>query len=86
MVSAVTGEGTDALLALVESRINAGREVVELTVDLADGAALAWLYRNGDVLSRKDCGAAAHLKVGLDPEDVGRFRKLAARKPAEQGT
>ncbi len=86
MVSAVTGEGADALLTLIEDRVNANRQVVDLTVDLTDGAALAWLYRHGDVLSREDCGAAARLKVGLDPEDVGRFRKLSAKKPVGQGS
>jgi GTP-binding protein HflX len=41
---------------------------------LADGAALAWLYRHGEVLERRDEGMEAHLVVALDAADEARFR------------
>ena len=75
-LSAATGDGGAALLDLLGDRLNAEREFLEVTVDLADGAALAWLYRHGEVISRTDGDATARLTVGLDPIDVGRFRKL----------
>ncbi len=79
-VSAVTGEGCEALLGLLESHVNAGRRILELSVALDDGAAIAWLYEHGEVLSRVDDEARAHLRVGLDAADVARFeRRRTAR-------
>ncbi|WP_193552233.1 GTPase HflX [Oleisolibacter albus] len=72
-VSALTGEGIDTLFDFIAARMVAGREVVELTVDLADGAALAWLYSRGEVLARQDDEQGAHLRVALDPADLARF-------------
>jgi GTP-binding protein HflX len=80
-ISAATGEGMDRLLAALEERLAEGRRVVEIDVDLADGASLAWLYRHGQVLKRTDGDTSAHLTVGLAPADLKRFeyRREAAR-------
>jgi GTP-binding protein HflX len=72
-ISAVTGEGLDALVRLLDERITAGREVVDVTLNSSDGAAIAWLYRNGEVLSRNDADGATRLKVSLDPANRARF-------------
>ncbi|MDD3446964.1 MAG: GTPase HflX, partial [Zavarzinia sp.] len=76
-VSALTGEGVERLLAVLDERLSTTREFVELEVDLSDGAALAFLYRHGEVIERKDQdNGKAHLTVGLDPADLGRLEKL----------
>jgi GTPase len=72
-ISAVTGEGLDALVRLLDERITAGREVVDVTVESSDGAAIAWLYRHGEVLARDDADGATRLKVSLDPANRARF-------------
>jgi len=72
-VSALTGEGTSTLLEMIDGVLDRARQVVELEVDLGEGAALAWLYRRGEVLSRDDHGTVASVVVSLDPEDVGRI-------------
>ncbi|MGQ9370838.1 GTPase HflX, partial [Azospirillum sp. A39] len=74
-ISAATGEGIDDLDALLDRRMNAARQVVDLAVDLGNGAALAWLYDRGEVLDRRDDEAQAHLHVALDPADLARFEK-----------
>jgi len=48
--------------------------VVNLDIDLSDGAALAWLYSHGEVLERQDEGMETHLVVALDAVDEARFR------------
>jgi GTP-binding protein HflX len=53
LISALTGEGTDALLAAVEARIGAGRLTLSLSLDPADGAGLGWLHRQCEVLERR---------------------------------
>jgi GTPase len=72
-ISAVTGEGLDALARLLDERITAGREVVDVTVESSDGAAIAWLYRHGEVLARDDADGATRLKVSFDPANRARF-------------
>ena len=52
LLSAITGEGTDALVAAVETRLSAARQTLSLSLDPADGAGLSWLYRHSEVLSR----------------------------------
>ena len=72
-ISALTGEGLDDLFVLLDERLNHGRRVVDLSVSLADGARIAWLYRHGDVVDRTDRDGRAFFKVGLDSADLARF-------------
>src|SRR5258708_5913812 len=73
-ISAATGEGCDQLLSVVDDRVHSSRRLIDLDVLLTAGPAIAWLYRNGDVLSRRDDEERAHLSVRLDDADLGRFR------------
>jgi GTPase len=52
LVSAITGEGTEALVAAIEARLSASRQTLSIALDPSDGAGLSWLYRNSEVLSR----------------------------------
>ena len=52
LVSAITGEGIDALAAAIEARLAAGRVLVELVLDPADGAGVSWLYRHTEVIHK----------------------------------
>jgi GTP-binding protein HflX len=51
-VSAVTGEGIDVLDAVIEERLAAGRVLIELVLDPADGAGVSWLHRHAEVLHK----------------------------------
>ena len=73
-VSAVTGEGCEDLLRALDRRLAESRHVVDVEVSLADGAALAWLYRHGEILERHDEGLSTHIVVALDAEDEAQFR------------
>ncbi|NWP89629.1 GTPase HflX, partial [Escherichia coli] len=44
-VSAVTGEGVDALIQAVAARLTQGHRRYTLHLDPADGAAAAWLHQ-----------------------------------------
>ena len=72
-VSARTGEGLERLFQLLDTIMTAGREIVPLTIDLGDGAALAWLYKHGEVIERSDDESNAHLQVALEPANRARF-------------
>jgi len=73
-LSAVTGEGCDGLLALIDRRLVNGARAVRLDVPLSDGQTLAWIYEHGEVLGRRDDSEAAHLSVRLSEADLGRLR------------
>lgn len=51
-LSAETGEGIDALLAAIESRLAAAKTVFNLVVDASDGAGVSWLHRNTEVIEK----------------------------------
>ena len=72
-ISATTGEGCSALIAVLDASLNAARRIVSIAVDVADGASIAWLYRHGEVLSRSDDDQVAHIEVSLDVADLARF-------------
>jgi GTPase len=76
-VSALTGEGCPQLLALVDGELAEGRDVIQVSVRLWDGKTIAWLYRNGEVMERRDDDEYAHIKVRLAEADQARFARLA---------
>ena len=51
-VSAVTGEGIVDLLASIDARFSTQDELVDLRIPAADGAVLAWLHENAQVLNQ----------------------------------
>ncbi len=52
LVSAITGEGIAALDAAIEARLAAGRVLIELDLDPADGAGVSWLHRHTEVIRK----------------------------------
>ena len=80
-VSAITGEGCDALHDLLDTQLAGRQRVVDLSVRLEDGATLAWLYGRGEVLSRVHADGCARLKIRLDPADLARFQRRNGPRP-----
>ncbi|SDF71894.1 GTP-binding protein HflX [Limimonas halophila] len=76
--SAESGEGCEALLKAVEKHLTSHYRRLAVRVPLTDGAALAWLYKRGHVLDRRDDESHAHMRVSLDPADVSRFQERHA--------
>ena len=77
-VSALTGEGLDALARTIDVRISASMEVADYLIPPADGARLAWLYRHGEILERSDGPDGAQLRVRMLPAHRARFDRLDA--------
>ncbi len=73
MVSGLTGEGTETLLAAIDKIISSGRQQLDVAVPVSDGKTLAWLYRKGEVLSREESELETRLQVLLDPADADRL-------------
>jgi GTPase len=77
-LSAVTGDGIADLLACLDRRLASGRETVDLSLPLSDGAAISWLYQHGEVIARREDQSTAYMRVRLDPADTKRFRQRQA--------
>lgn len=74
-LSALTGEGNERLLLAIDAALAAERLTVTLDLPLSDGAAIAWLYQNGEVLERSDDETEAHMQVRLAAADAARFQR-----------
>ncbi|HZT27485.1 MAG TPA: GTPase HflX [Pseudolabrys sp.] len=70
-VSALSGEGIDRLLDVIEMRLGETRRMLQVSIDASDGAGLSWLYRHSEVLSRKlrDDGTLA-VNLRADPKNA----------------
>jgi GTP-binding protein HflX len=76
LVSAVTGEGCETLLSTVAGLVDDAPPVAA-RVPPGDGAAIAWLYRNGRVTQRtSDAEGAVTLSVRLSPQALGQFEQM----------
>jgi GTP-binding protein HflX len=75
MVSALTGEGIDTLLAKIEERLSETRLVIDLVLDGSDGAGLSWLHRNTEVIAKSIAeDGRVSVTVRADPAKAGQVR------------
>lgn len=74
MSSALDGGGMDAFLAAVEAVFAKGEQEYDFALPAADGAALSWLYRHGQVLDNHPKNDVLHVRVRLSGLDFGRFK------------
>jgi len=81
LVSAVMGEGIDALNVIIETRLSAGRVLIELELDPADGAGVSWLHRHTDVLHKalNDESGRIAMTVLADADKANAVRAKFAR-------
>lgn len=73
VVSALSGEGLDELLAAIDEKLAGQRRLCAFTLGHEEGAALNWLYRHGEVLTREDLEESILLTVALTGEQRDRF-------------
>jgi GTP-binding protein HflX len=73
LLSALSGEGVDALRRIVSDRLSGGKRVRTVSVDLGNGAGMAWLHAHGDVLGQEVEGDRMIVEVRLSDADMDRF-------------
>jgi GTP-binding protein HflX len=74
VISALTGEGVDDLLACATEHLRKGAKVRIVTVDAGDGEAIAWLHAHGEVIEQSQDGLQTRYEVRLSDPDWARFR------------
>ncbi|WP_439527619.1 GTPase HflX [Pannonibacter sp.] len=73
-LSALTGDGVDALLARIENFVALGDDRFDLVLPVTDGHLLAGLYQIAEVLAREDTDEGIELTVRVSDKQRGNFR------------
>jgi GTP-binding protein HflX len=82
-ISAISGEGCDRLIDMIESRLRQTLFALTYRLPHEQGAAGAWLYEHGDVQERRDESEYYELTVRLSPEDSERFERRFGLAPVQ---
>jgi GTPase len=81
-LSALTGMGTEQLLARLSELLTKGARLHRITVPASDGARIAWLHRHGEVVGEAEAGEDSagplrEIEVKLTDKELGRFEALS---------
>jgi GTP-binding protein HflX len=80
LMSAITGEGIDALDAALETRLAAGRVLIALDLDPGDGAGVSWLHRHTEVMDKSfDENGRVAMTVRVAPDKAQAVRQRFPR-------
>ena len=71
--SALTGAGSEDLLATVDQHLGGREKIMRLALSTEDGAGLAWAHRYGRVVGREDGDSEITLSIAAEPETVEKF-------------
>ena len=86
LVSAITGEGLDALLAGIDARLGTGDEELTVTLPSSEGRLLSWLYDNADILDRTSADdGALSLRIRIASEKIGRLKARLSERGLHAG-
>ena len=79
-ISAVTGEGVEALLERISGTLSGGSKRYDFVLGAGEGQRIAWLHANGEVLADEaiegEEGPQRRLSVRLAIRDFGRFSRI----------
>ena len=74
LVSALTGEGIEALRAQLDTELGRHDEVFDLEIPADQGRLLSWLHANAEVLEQKTEGSGAVLaRIRIEPAAKGKL-------------
>jgi GTP-binding protein HflX len=75
-ISAVTGEGLEALKQRLAEGLRSGEQVHQIVLPATDGSRIAWLHSRGEVIGQEVRDGDMQLSVRLSPENWARFQAL----------
>ena len=75
-ISAISGEGLDALRDCMSEKLRGGEQVHFIRLPAADGGRIAWLHSRGEVLDQKLDRDELELSVRLSPDNWARFQAM----------
>jgi GTP-binding protein HflX len=75
-VSAVTGEGLEALRERMADKLRSGEQVLLIRLPATAGGKIAWLHSRGEVLDQRLDHDELELSVRLSPDNWARFQAM----------
>lgn len=75
-ISAVTGEGLDALRERMALCLRSGEQVHKIRLPASAGGKIAWLHARGEVLEQTLDHDEVELSVRLSPDNWARFQSM----------
>jgi GTPase len=75
-VSALSGEGVDALNEAIAARLHQRTEIHRLKLSAGDGNRIAWLHAHGEMLDQRMDEETVHVAVRLSADNWARFQSL----------
>lgn len=84
-VSALTGQGLDALLRTIGDRMRSLAKVTELVIPFDRGDILAAVHREGEVVSTEETEGGMRIRARLSEASVGRLREFVVSDVWGQG-
>jgi GTPase len=75
-ISAVTGEGLEALRQCMAEQLRSGEQVHSIRLPATEGSRIAWLHSRGEVLEQRLDHDELELSVRLSPDNWARFQAL----------
>ena len=75
-ISALAGEGLDALRSCMAEKLRSGEQVHRIRLPAGDGGRIAWLHSRGEVLDQTLDHDELELSVRLSPDNWARFQAL----------
>ena len=75
-LSALTGQGLDALRECMAHKLRSGEQVHQIRVAAGEGGKIAWLHSRGDVIEQHVDHDEIALSVRLSPDNWARYQAL----------
>jgi GTP-binding protein HflX len=73
-ISALSGEGLEALLECASAKLSKGAKLRSVTLGASDGETIAWLHANGRIESQRTNGMETRFEVRLSDADWARLQ------------
>jgi len=77
-ISAVTGEGLEALRQRMAECLRSGEQIHHIRLPASAGGKIAWLHSRGEVLEQRIDEDQIELSVRLSPDNWARFQAMEA--------
>lgn len=75
-ISAVTGDGVENLLNLIDEHLAANDSIEEISVPCYNGKAIAWLHSHCDIIEQNQEESQINFKISISEKDLGKLSKL----------
>ena len=75
-LSAISGEGCEKLLKLIDDKLSIDFDIVDIQLNVADGKKIAWIHNNSEVISCDVNDEKMLFKIKISKENLAKFNNM----------